>query len=138
MCKRDPSILVILPLTEECPDCPKANWMLYGDRDQSRARYDVIYLEKNSRPIGSFVFLPLEGGLLWVDGEDGHVVSDGTTLTHNGDPVAYVRMGGHCSYVVIMAPGVEVNNWLGDFYLNNRRPRPWRVTVSQYRNSLYE
>lgn len=138
MCKRVPSILVILPLTEEYPDWPDANWMLYGDRDQSRARYDVIYLKKGSRPIGHFVFHPSKGGLRWSGEGSFCPVSDGTTLTHNGDPVAYVRMGGHCSYVVIMAPGVEVNDWWGDFYLDNRRPRPWRVTVSQYRNSLYE
>lgn len=132
----NPSVLVILPLTTKYVDWPSANWMVYGDHHGPCARYDTVSINKDSNPIGSFVFHPLEGGLLWHGNTSLQVITDNMLLYHNGELIAAVKTGGHKSFVIVLAAGVKVD-WWGDFYLNKPNARTWQETVSQYQDELY-
>ncbi|OGL63256.1 hypothetical protein A3E97_03890 [Candidatus Uhrbacteria bacterium RIFCSPHIGHO2_12_FULL_47_12] len=136
MFDQNSEILVILPLRLEYVDWPSARWMVYGDRSQPRAHYDIVSIERDSRPVGTFVFHPSRGGLIWTGDKQPIVVSDNVMLFHNNEPIAAVKMGERRSFVMVLASGIHAC-WSGDHYMENLEAKTWTEAIHKLQHCLY-
>lgn len=133
------SVLVILPLHIPCEDWPSARWMIYGDRSGPQAQSDVIQLKRGSALVGTLLFHPSEGGLLFAPCLNSRqIISDRSVLRSHGEPIAVVKMMEHESFALVLANGIEVCGSSKQPALNHSETRTWKRTLMLLQDALYE